>query len=221
MSNILQMKNLFFQSIHPYKPFNTEKSETFIIGSIPPYRFCRTPKEIFCADVDWYYGSKDNYFWDIIRTACGNSEINLCTREERKEFLVQNSIGIFDMIEQCNRKNGGSSDSDLKDIELIDICEIINKNKNIKRLLFTSLFVFDLFKKATKISSKIEDRKHFQKIEVCNKELEILVLYSPSPSWSRGLKDIRDNIERNKIRIEQYGKIFEMQNLKNTKGFYV
>lgn len=30
-----------------------------------------------------------------------------------------------------------------------------------------------------------------------------------------------DNIERNKIRIEQYGKIFEMQNLKNTKGFYV
>ncbi|MGI6723475.1 MAG: hypothetical protein ACOX39_03710 [Arcobacteraceae bacterium] len=48
--------------------------------------------------------------------------------------------------------------------------------------------IFDLFKKETKISLKIDYSEHFKKIEVCNKELQIMVLYSPSQSCSRGLK---------------------------------
>lgn len=198
-------------SKHPFPPFNIINAKAFIIGSIPPHRFSE-PKNILCGDIDWYYGSKDNSFWDILKESCCNHQVKLCTKKAQQDFLQKNEIGIFDMIQECTRKEGcGSSDSDLHKISLIDVYEIIsgNKNDNLK-LFFTSIFVAKLFSKQAKVTLDLTTREMQRIDNVCNKTIEAVILYSPSPSWSRGLKkEIREQEknEKNKIRVEQYKQI--------------
>lgn len=198
------------ESDHPYEPFNVEDAKSLIVGSIPPYRFSG-PKNLLCGDIDWYYGSKDNSFWDILKESFDKNEISLCAKENQQKFFSENKIGIFDMIKKCTRKNEcGSSDTDLYNIESIDACEIISKNKDIElKLFFTSIFVADLFNR--QIQANIDTKKRtFQEITICNKNCKVMILYSPSPSWSRGLRELRGiNKEyKNNIRITQYKKIF-------------
>ncbi|MDD5359182.1 MAG: hypothetical protein PHI02_02840 [Sulfurovaceae bacterium] len=201
-------EHIFCESIHPYndEKFNFEKAKTFIIGSIPPHRFSE-PKNLLCGDIDWYYGSKDNSFWDILKESCCDSKFALCTKENRQKFCEDNEIGIFDMIQKCTRKDGcGSSDSDLYNIELIDACEIIFRNKNTGlKLFFTSIFVADLFCKQTGVKIDLKNRQ-IQEISICKKNCEVIILYSPSPSWSRGLKVLSEKTsqEKKQIRINQY-----------------
>lgn len=202
------------QSIHPFDPFNIDSSDTFIIGSIPPYRFCAKPKLLFCGDVDWYYGSKDNFFWDIIKEACGDASLDLCAMERRKEFLCSKNIGIFDMICECTRRDCSSSDSNLYNIKLIDVWSIVKANTNIKRLFFTSIFVANLFNRQTGAKIDLKNRD-IQNIKACDKELEVTILYSPSPSWARGLDEkTRKNPEKNQIRIAQYKQLCNKENTK-------
>lgn len=195
------------RSPHSYQPFNIKTAKTFIVGSIPPYRFCASPKQLLCGDVDWYYGSKDNHFWDIVKCACGLSS-GICTVEGRQQFLCEKDIGMFDMICECTRKDCSSSDGDLYNIELIDACKIIRQNKNCKRIFFTSRFVADLF--CWQSGAKLDlTSREIQKLSICDKELEVTILYSPSRQWSRGLdKKIREDPNKEQIRIEQYEKIF-------------
>ncbi len=200
-------EHIFCESIHPYndEKFNFEKAKTFIIGSIPPYRFSK-PKNLLCGDIDWYYGSKDNSFWDILKESCCDTNVTLCTKDNQQKFCEDNGIGIFDMIQKCTRKEGcGSSNSDLHNIELIDACEIISKNTNKElKLFFTSIFVADLFNRQTGAKIDTKNRK-FQEIAIDDKSLKVIILYSPSPSWSRGLKEaIRKDPNKNTIRINQY-----------------
>ena len=79
-------------SKHPYKAFIPEGADKLIIGSIPPYRFCHQDKErLFATDVNFYYGSKDNCFWDLlsdiqdIKLERINSEEAI---KERKQLLL-------------------------------------------------------------------------------------------------------------------------------------
>ena len=198
------------ESIHPYnhEKFNLENAEILIIGSIPPHRFSE-PKNLLCGDIDWYYGSKNNSFWDILKESCYNSQVALCTKENQQKFCEDNKVGIFDMIQKCTRKEGcGSSDSDLYNIELIDACNIISQNKkdNLK-LFFTSIFAADLFCKKTGVKIDLKNRQ-FQEIAICDKKLKVIILYSPSPSWSRGLnEEIRKDKNKSEIRIMQYKQI--------------
>ncbi|MBD5164574.1 hypothetical protein [Helicobacter sp.] len=54
-------------SIHPYKPHICQGATKLIIGTIPPYRFCTNGiKKLDDGDIDFYYGSRDNYFWDLM-----------------------------------------------------------------------------------------------------------------------------------------------------------
>lgn len=195
-------------SQHPYKPYNIRNAEKIIIGSIPPYRFAKN-KKLLCGDSDWYYGSKDNSFWDILRSCCCNRQTELCTRKKQKDFLKSNKIGIFDMICQCTRKkNCGSSDSDLYNIKLIDACKIIQKNTSQNlQLFFTSQFVADLFYKQTNCQIDLTKRCK-QTIKICEKDVAVIILFSPSPSWSRGLSErIRKSKYKNKIRQKLYSQL--------------
>jgi G:T/U-mismatch repair DNA glycosylase len=192
---------------HPYEPFNIEEAKTLIIGNTPPARF--TTKELQNGDVDWYYGSRYNAFWSLLEQSC-KTEKPLSTKEERQNFFKENSIGIFDTIEQCSRAEGcGASDGDLYNIVLVDVLSLLAKNKNkILRIFFSSIFVAELFQKATKTKLDLRSRE-MQQIKLDNKTLELTILYSPSPSWARGLsKEIRTNPNKNEIRLKQYSKIF-------------
>ena len=52
-------------SYHPNWENNIKETTTkLIIGSMPPKRLCLNEKSN--EDIDYYYGSKDNYFWNIM-----------------------------------------------------------------------------------------------------------------------------------------------------------
>ncbi|MBE0496279.1 MAG: hypothetical protein IBX45_07695 [Campylobacterales bacterium] len=195
-------------SQHPFRPYNIKNAKKLIIGSIPPHRFSE-PKNLLCGDIDWYYGSKNNAFWDILKQSCGDIEAKICTRKRQKGFLKNYKIGIFDMVHRCARKNNHSaSDSDLRKIKSVDACKIIKNNKNLHlQLFFTSQFAANLFCKQTgcKIDLKIKKK---QRVALHNKIIDIIILYSPSPSWSRGYPDIRKHPNKNEMRQTQYQQIF-------------
>ena len=139
----------FCQAKHPYEPFNIADAKTLIIGNTPPARFAF--KNLQEGDVDWYYGSRYNAFWSLLEQSCKTKQ-PLSTKEERQNFFKENSIGIFDTIEQCSRAKGcGASDGDLYNIVLVDVLSLLEKNKHKKlKIFFSGRFVAELFQKATK-----------------------------------------------------------------------
>jgi G:T/U-mismatch repair DNA glycosylase len=191
---------------HPYKPFNIKDADTIIIGNTPPSRF--STKELQDGDVDWYYGSRYNAFWSLLEISC-EVKSPLITKEDRKNFFLNNGIGIFDTIKRCSRSKGcGASDGDLYNIELIDVLSLLKQNKHKKiALFFSSRFVAELFQKATNTKFDLRSRQ-MQEVSLIDKTLELTILYSPSPSWARGLsEEMRKNPNKNEIRLEQYSKI--------------
>lgn len=199
-------EHIFCQTKHPYEPFNITEAHTLIIGNTPPARFAT--KELQEGDVDWYYGSCYNSFWSLLEQSCESGK-QLSTKEDRQNFFLQNSIGIFDTIEKCSRSKGcGASDGDLYNIVLVDVLALLEQNKHkTLRIFFSGRFVAELFHKATKTKFDLRSRE-MQKIDLVGKTLELTILYSSSPSWARGLSEsIRKDENKNRLRLEQYKKI--------------
>lgn len=201
-------EHIFCHSRHPYESFNISEAHTIIIGNTPPARFAT--KELQEGDVDWYYGSCYNAFWSLLEQSCESGK-PLSTKEDRQNFFLQKSIGIFDTIEECSRSKGcGASDGDLYNIVLVDVLALLEQNKHkTLRIFFSGRFVAELFQKATKTKFDLRSRE-VQKIDLVGKTLELTILYSPSPSWARGLSEsIRKDVNKNRLRLEQYKKICE------------
>ena len=55
---------------HPYEPFFDVNTKTLIIGTTPPMRFTQK-LALYQDDINFYYGSRDNYFWDLIGDVFG------------------------------------------------------------------------------------------------------------------------------------------------------
>ncbi|WP_428739055.1 hypothetical protein [Sulfurimonas sp.] len=196
----------FCKAKHPYEPFNIQDAKTLIIGNTPPSRF--VTKKLQEGDIDWYYGSKHNAFWKLLQEGC-NSQKPLNSKEVQQQFFLDNHIGIFDTIEECSRKEGcGASDGELFNIVLVDVSAILKENIHQKlRVFFSSRFVAELFQKATNVKFDLCSRE-MQTVALGSKLLEVTILYSPSPSWARGLNEaIRKDPKKNELRLEQYSKI--------------
>lgn len=98
---------------HPYEPFIPEKATKLIIGSIPPQRFCnyadKAENALLEDDVDFYYGSRDNSFWQLLGEVFGVEFERANTQtaiEQRKSFLTKNGFGITDLVDICSRIEG-------------------------------------------------------------------------------------------------------------------
>lgn len=196
----------YCQAKHPYAPFNIQKAKTVIVGNTPPVRFAT--KELQDGDVDWYYGSRFNAFWTLLEKSC-RSKKSLLSKEAQQSFFLENEIGIFDTIAECSRKKGcGASDGDLYNIVLVDVLALLQENsQQLLRIFFSSRFVAELFQKATKIKFDLRSRE-VQKVLFDERVLELTILYSPSPSWARGLsKEMRNDPKKSEKRLEQYSKI--------------
>jgi hypothetical protein len=128
---------------HPYKEMEDFNKPIIIVGTFPPPSYLRSnykdtdrllqlfnnigPKQN--PELDFFYGNK-NSLWNIL----GIEKNNV------KNYLKSNNIGISDIINSCQRNNiNSSSDKDLKNIiinkELIEY--LTNKNET-KQLVFTS-----------------------------------------------------------------------------------
>lgn len=172
---------------HPFETFVPENAEVLIIGTFPTHnnnhRF------------NFFYSGKDNSFWSIIEQVFKLSfqhDIGNKAVEERKAFLKSKGIGITDMHEKCYRKNGYSTDENLFPIILKDIFAILDEHASIKRIVLTSrtevfgalgLLKTYFLQKGLELEQpeKRTDKVLEGSFVYKEREIEVLVPYSPSP----------------------------------------
>lgn len=128
---------MFFHQ-HPYKPFIPENSTKLIVGTLPPPRFSKN--NLLEGDIDFCYGSRNGQLWKIIDKIF---ELNLVYEtsdkaiKQRKDFLINNNIGICDIVESCRREKIDASDMGMQDIKLRDLIVYLKKHPKVDTLLFT------------------------------------------------------------------------------------
>ena len=100
-----------FNHNHPYRPFIPKNATKLIVGTLPPPRF--SIGEFKKGDVDFCYGSIDGQLWKILDNIF-NLKLKFETTEfaiqQRKEFLINNNIGICDIVASCERDKFDASD---------------------------------------------------------------------------------------------------------------
>lgn len=208
-------------SKHPYDEYVSSTITKLIIGSMPPYKFCKKENsngkliqefDIQDDDVRWYYGSNRNKFWHLLGQVT-NTELDFKNTEkaikQRKKLLDKYNIGITDIVKTCIHKEGQkgkkSDDKSLEIIEYKKIDELLLKYKNINTLICTSEFVRKKLNQfASKRYRRSKDQKRIGKIEINDKEYTVITLYSPSPYALVGMGK-----EGPQKRLNQYKQIFK------------
>ncbi|MBW8243785.1 uracil-DNA glycosylase family protein [Muricauda oceani] len=131
------MSSRLFKHTHPYKPFLLEEATKLIVGTLPPPRF--TTGELRPQDVDFCYGSCNGQLWPILDRIF-NLGLKYETTEEaveqRKEFLIDNSIGVCDIVESAEREKIDASDLGMQNVVLRDLTGYLKKHPNIQTVLF-------------------------------------------------------------------------------------
>lgn len=193
-------------SNHPFAPFIPFGATKLIIGTIPPERFCIKPQKLLKEDVNFYYGSQDNDFWELLGKVFSvsfdfqNTEIAI---KQRTDILTKQGLGITDLIDTCQRNNGRAADKDLINITYKNLSSLLSKHNEINTLIYTSEFVKTLINKIfsdSKVYHNIDktDKKK-QSVILSDKLYQVRILYSPAPIalWGMGENGAE-------IRLQQY-----------------
>ncbi len=131
---------------HPFTAIYNSDSQILILGSFP---------SVASREQKFYYGHPSNRFWRILEELFKSKPLN--TIEEKRAFLLQNKIALYDAVQSCTIIN--SEDASMKKIIPTQLDSIL-KNSNIKK-------VFANGNKA---------------YEVCVKQIGIEVIKLPSTS---------------------------------------
>ncbi|WP_292942450.1 uracil-DNA glycosylase family protein [Olleya sp. UBA1516] len=127
-----------FKHIHPYPPFIKKDTTKLIVGTLPPPRF--TTGQLLEKDVDFCYGSYYNSLWlyiDKIHSLGLLYDNSQEAIQQRKRFLIQNKIGVCDIVASAEREKMDASDLGMTNIQLRDLIGYLLKYPNIDTLLFT------------------------------------------------------------------------------------
>lgn len=139
--------NIIKEEEHPWVVFpEFKKGNKLILGSFPPKRFLIEPKKLLKNDVNFYYGSTDNNFWEIF---CISKKLDFNWRLNNAKlinYLLENNWIVSDIVFKTTRKVENASDKDLvvSEWNIKIIKEILEKN-NIKTIYFTSKWVQEKF----------------------------------------------------------------------------
>ena len=88
---------------HPFEPIYDQNSKILILGSFPSVRSR--------AD-GFYYGHPQNRFWKLMAYLM-KTEVPK-TIEEKKNFLLQNGIALWDVVSSCEIEH--SADSTIRSV---------------------------------------------------------------------------------------------------------
>ncbi|MCR5735150.1 MAG: DNA-deoxyinosine glycosylase [Lachnospiraceae bacterium] len=99
--------------IHPIPPVYDENSEILILGSFPSVR---------SREEGFFYGHPQNRFWKVASAVYGTD--TPLTISEKKAFLLQNHIALWDVIGSCDID--GSADSSIRNVSANDLNVILN-----------------------------------------------------------------------------------------------
>lgn len=147
---------------HELEPIYDENSKILILGSIPSVK---------SRELKFYYAHKTNRFWQILENLY---QTKLITNEDKKNFLIQNNIALWDVIKECDIE--ASADSKIKKVKCNNLNSIINKSQ-IKQIYVTG-----------KVALKYYNDYLF-------KETKIKAIYLPSPSAANASLKLNDLIK--------------------------
>lgn len=99
--------------------------------------------------------------------------IELKEKKSKVKLFSDLTIGISDIIYQCERRDGSSLDTNLINIVYNHSISDILEEQNIEKIFFTSRFVEKNF------------RKVFKYLVERYPEIELITLPSPSPRYAR------------------------------------
>ena len=101
---------------HTFEPVYNADTKILILGTFPSVK---------SREYGFYYGHPQNRFWRVLAEVTGSP---LPTDvEEKKSFLLQNKIGIWDVIKSCSIK--GSDDSSITDVSANDFSKIFSETE--------------------------------------------------------------------------------------------
>ncbi|MBQ3545020.1 MAG: DNA-deoxyinosine glycosylase [Lachnospiraceae bacterium] len=124
---------------HPIEPIYNKNSKILILGSFPSVK---------SREEGFFYGHPQNRFWKVLSEIFGNhlsnEKIKLSTIEEKKQFLLENNIAVWDVIKSCDIE--GSSDSSIKNVVPNDL-SIILEVANIEKIIVNGKKAEQLYKK--------------------------------------------------------------------------
>jgi len=156
---------------HPFPPILNSNTRILFLGSFP---------SIASFEQAFYYAHPRNAFWPILEEIF---DIRLETNEAKKAFCFEQGIGLWDVIDSCERSN--SSDTNLKNCIPNDFEKLLNDYPNIQVIAFTGKKSHDLFE------------KYF-------KDLDIEKVFLPSTSPAHAAMKLEKKKETYKSFITQY-----------------
>lgn len=98
--------------VHSIAPVYDKDSEILILGSFPSVK---------SRENQFFYGHPQNRFWKVL-AAIFEQEVPQ-TIEEKKKFLLENHVAVWDVIHSCDIE--GSSDSSIRNVQANDISPIL------------------------------------------------------------------------------------------------
>ncbi len=125
------MNNNLEKVVHPIPPVYNNESKILILGSLPSVK---------SRELGYQYAHPQNRFWKVIEILF---EVKI-NDKNRKQFLLDNKIALWDVIKSCKIK--GSSDSSITDVIANDIDKIIKESK-IKKIFTTGKKAYELYQK--------------------------------------------------------------------------
>lgn len=141
---------------HPWVRFpkDNNRGTKLIIGSFPPNKFTVQSQKQTQCDMDFFYGSRDNYFWQLFSDALGLNYKFPADLNNLKDYLTENKWVVSDIVLECTRKNDTAYDNDLRVSKWNEsiINEII-KNNPIQTIYFTSKWVKENFDRHININT--------------------------------------------------------------------
>ncbi len=128
---------------HTLEPVFDSNSKVLILGSMPSVK---------SREIGFYYAHPQNRFWKTLERVY--KEPIGDTIEEKKHFLLNHHIALFDVLKSCDISS--SSDSSIKEPVPNDLSVILN-NSNISTIFTTGQKAHQLYKKYCYPSTLIED----------------------------------------------------------------
>lgn len=99
-------------AIHNIPPIYNQDSQILILGSFPSVK---------SREAQFFYHHPQNRFWKVLATLYHHDP--LLTIEEKKNFLLENHIALWDVIQSCDIH--GSSDSSIQNVIVNDIAGLL------------------------------------------------------------------------------------------------
>ena len=101
---------------HPFPPLYNEDSRILILGSFPSVK---------SREQRFFYGHPQNRFWKVTAAVfdCAVPQ----TIEEKRQFLLEHGVALWDTIASCDIV--GSSDSSIKNVVPNDLTPVLEGAK--------------------------------------------------------------------------------------------